>query len=131
MRSGSFECSSAYPAISDDMNLKTMQHMSKSFDVPVGLSDHSLGSIGAVMLLLWSMIIENTSVFLAILKIDSSFSMEPDEFKQMWMISEQQAAMGNCQFECSELENGAYFPSFYFCCKRASKKVSIYEDNIK
>ena len=41
-------CASAYPAITDDMNLKTMQNMANTFQLPVGLSDHSMGSVGAV-----------------------------------------------------------------------------------
>ena len=42
------KCSSAYPAVSDEMNLKTIQHMKEVFDIPIGLSDHSMGSLGAV-----------------------------------------------------------------------------------
>ena len=41
-------CASAYPAITDDMNLKTMQNMAEVFGVPVGLSDHSMGSVGEI-----------------------------------------------------------------------------------
>ena len=41
-------CASAYPAVTNEMNLKTMVNMHEVFQVPVGLSDHSLGSVGAV-----------------------------------------------------------------------------------
>ena len=41
-------CASAYPAVTDEMNLRTMQNMAEVFSVPVGLSDHSMGSVGAV-----------------------------------------------------------------------------------
>ena len=41
-------CATAYPAITDQMNLATLRNMAEAFDVPVGLSDHSQGSIGAV-----------------------------------------------------------------------------------
>ena len=41
-------CASAYPAITDEMNLQTMVNMQETFQVPVGLSDHSLGSVGAI-----------------------------------------------------------------------------------
>lgn len=42
-------CASAYPAVTDEMNLRTMQNMAETFDVPVGLSDHSFGSVAAVV----------------------------------------------------------------------------------
>ena len=41
-------CASAYPAITDEMNLRTMQNMGETFGIPFGLSDHSMGSVGAV-----------------------------------------------------------------------------------
>ena len=41
-------CASAYPAVTDEMNLTTMQHMAAVFQLPVGLSDHSMGSVAAV-----------------------------------------------------------------------------------
>jgi len=31
------------------MNLKTIAHLKETFNVPVGLSDHSLGSVSAVV----------------------------------------------------------------------------------
>ena len=37
------KCTSAYPAIPEEMNLRTISHMSDAFNVPVGLSDHTLG----------------------------------------------------------------------------------------
>lgn len=37
-------CATAYPAITDQMNLATLKHMEEMFNVPVGLSDHSKGS---------------------------------------------------------------------------------------
>lgn len=41
-------CASAYPAVSDDMNLAAMTALEEMFHLPVGLSDHSMGSVGAV-----------------------------------------------------------------------------------
>src|SRR5436190_20740904 len=37
------KCTSAYPASPDDMNLRTIQEVARRFDVPVGLSDHTIG----------------------------------------------------------------------------------------
>ncbi|MEZ6092839.1 MAG: N-acetylneuraminate synthase family protein [Pirellulaceae bacterium] len=37
------KCTSAYPATPESMNLRTLAAMRTMFDVPVGLSDHSMG----------------------------------------------------------------------------------------
>ena len=38
------KCASAYPAMTDEMKLATMKNMRETFDVVVGLSDHSMSS---------------------------------------------------------------------------------------
>nr|HPM42498.1 pseudaminic acid synthase [Candidatus Omnitrophota bacterium] len=42
------KCVSSYPARPDGMNLRTIPDMRKRFNVPVGLSDHSLGIAASV-----------------------------------------------------------------------------------
>ena len=78
-------CASAYPAITDGMNLRTMQDMEQAFDVLVGLSDHSQGSVGAVTAVaLGAKVIEkHFCLSREIENPDASFSMEPQEFRQM------------------------------------------------
>lgn len=78
-------CASAYPAVSDSMNLKTMVDMGERFGVPVGLSDHSMGCIGAVAAVAMgaSVIEKHFCISRTIENPDSAFSMEPFEFKEM------------------------------------------------
>src|SRR5262249_37192263 len=38
------KCISAYPAPADEMNLRTIPHLAEAFGVPVGLSDHTMGT---------------------------------------------------------------------------------------
>ncbi|NQT69558.1 MAG: pseudaminic acid synthase [Desulfobacteraceae bacterium] len=79
------KCTSAYPAPPEEVNLKTINHLSEAFDVPTGLSDHTMGSavaVGAVTL--GACIVEKH--FTLSRKDpgpDSAFSMEPHEFKTM------------------------------------------------
>lgn len=78
-------CASAYPAISDSMNLRTMVDMKDRFGVPVGLSDHSMGHIGAMAAVAMgaSVIEKHFCLSRDIENPDSAFSMEPSEFKAM------------------------------------------------
>ena len=79
------KCSSAYPAITDEMKLSVMTDMRKRFHVPTGLSDHSLGSLGAVTAVaMGASIIEKHFCLDRRLKNpDSTFSMEPQEYAAM------------------------------------------------
>ena len=38
------KCTSAYPAPLEDLNLVTIQHIAKTFNMVVGLSDHTIGT---------------------------------------------------------------------------------------
>lgn len=79
------KCTSSYPTPWDEVNLNLIPKIANDFNVQVGLSDHTLGSIvpmGAVSL--GAKVIEKH--FILDRKIggpDASFSMEPIEFKQM------------------------------------------------
>lgn len=79
------KCSSAYPAKIEEMNLATIADMKQRFHIPVGLSDHSMGSLSAeVGTALGASIIEkHFCISREIENPDSSFSMTPEEFKDM------------------------------------------------
>lgn len=79
------KCTSAYPAPPEEMNLKTLQHMAETFDVPTGLSDHTMGSTSAVVAVsLGACIIEkHFTLSRSVPGPDSTFSMEPGEFREM------------------------------------------------
>ena len=129
------KCSSAYPAVPDDMNLRTMQDMAESFDVPVGLSDHSLGSIGAVTAVaLGACIIEkHFCLSREIENADASFSMEPAEFKQMVDdIRTAERAKGVVSYACSEKEAGSLvFRRSIFVVKDIMEGEVFTDENIR
>ncbi len=79
------KCTSEYPANFADMNLATLTDMKARFGVPVGLSDHSMGSLAAVVgVSLGAQIVEKHFCLSREIKNpDSAFSMEPTEFAKM------------------------------------------------
>jgi len=78
------KCCSEYPANWDDMHLGNIPDMRDRFCVPVGLSDHSFGSIGAVVAVsLGAQVIEKHVKIEGVQSADSAFSMTMDDFAKM------------------------------------------------
>lgn len=101
------KCSSAYPAKREQMNLRTIRDMQEKFKVPVGLSDHSMGSFSATTAVaLGASIIEKHFCLSRTIKNpDCTFSMEPHEFKEMvTQIREVEKALGKVTYGVSEQE---------------------------
>lgn len=79
------KCCSAYPAPASQMNLKTIKHMSDTYGVLTGLSDHTLGIAAAVTSIAYGACIIEKHFTLSRSDggPDSAFSLEPDEFRSM------------------------------------------------
>ncbi len=79
------KCVTSYPAPPEAMNLRTIPHMQEAFNLPTGLSDHSLGiAVSVAAVSLGACIIEkHFTLDRTIETADSFFSMEPHEFKEM------------------------------------------------
>jgi len=101
------KCTSAYPALPEEMNLRTIPHLAKAFGVPVGLSDHTLGIAAPVAAVaLGACIIEkHFTLSRSIPSPDSAFSLEPNEFKAMVEgIRTVEKALGKIYYGLSEQE---------------------------
>jgi N-acetylneuraminate synthase len=79
------KCTSAYPAPPEEMNLRTIADLAKTFDAAVGLSDHTLGiAVPVAAIALGASIVEkHFTLSRAAPGPDSAFSLEPGEFKSM------------------------------------------------
>lgn len=78
------KCCSEYPANWEDMHLGNIPDMRKRFHVPVGLSDHSEGSIAAVVATaLGACAIEKHVMLEGVESVDSGFSMSMEDFGAM------------------------------------------------
>lgn len=101
------KCTSTYPATPESTNLLTIPHLRQLFDVPVGLSDHTMG-IGAAVaaVALGAVVIEkHVTLRRADGGVDSAFSLEPDELRQLVTETERAyLAMGQVSYELTPKE---------------------------
>lgn len=129
------KCSSSYPTVTSDMNLKTIKHMQDSFNVPVGLSDHSMGSIGAIVAVAMgaSIIEKHFCLSRKIENPDASFSMEPAEFKTMVDdIRMAEKSIGIVSYDVTEKEQTSrVFRKSVFAVKDIKKGDIFTMDNIR
>ena len=99
------KCTSSYPAKIEDANLNTIPNMKETFSVEVGLSDHTLGiTVPVVSVALGAKVIEKHFILdKSIGGPDASFSLEPNEFKQMvHSVREAEKALGKVDYSMNE-----------------------------
>ena len=79
------KCTSAYPAAPSEMNLRTIPELARRFDVPIGLSDHTMGiEVPVAAVALGACILEKHLTLSRDLKgPDSEFSLDPTEFRNL------------------------------------------------
>ena len=102
------KCTSAYPAPPEEMNLRTIPHLAEAFHVPVGLSDHTLGSaVPVAAVALGACIVEkHFTLSRDIPGPDSAFSLEPQEFNGMVQaIRTAEKALGKVHYGLSGRES--------------------------
>lgn len=101
------KCTSAYPAPPEEMNLRTIPHLAETFGVPIGLSDHTLGIVVPLAAVaLGACIVEkHFTISREIPGPDSTFSLEPSEFKVMVdSIRTAEKALGQVDYTIGALE---------------------------
>lgn len=129
------KCCSEYPAVYSDMNLAVLQDMAERFAVKVGLSDHSMGSIAAIVGVgLGACVIEKHFCLSREIKTaDSAFSMEPHEFSALVSdIRTASAAKGTVCYSLSEREKSSIvFRRSLFAAKDIGKGERITEENVR
>ena len=79
------KCCSEYPSDFSNMNLSLIPRMKEQFNCPIGLSDHSEGSIGAIVAVTLgaSVVEKHFCITREDKSADSGFSMNFEEFKNM------------------------------------------------
>lgn len=129
------KCSSAYPANPADMNLRTIEDMRRRFRIPIGLSDHSMGSLSAVTAVaLGAKIIEkHFCLSREIENPDASFSMTPEEYRAMVQdIRRAEEALGRPFYGVSPHEESSrVFRRSVFAVKDIEKGEPLTEENVR
>jgi pseudaminic acid synthase len=104
------KCTSTYPATSENSNILTIPHMKDLFNCEVGISDHTMGIGGAVaaVALGATLIEKHFTLCRADGGVDSAFSMEPEEMKQLVIETERAwQSLGTVKYGPTEAENSS------------------------
>jgi pseudaminic acid synthase len=129
------KCTSAYPAPPEEMNLRTIPAMAERFQVAVGLSDHTLGTIVpiAAVSLGACMIEKHLTLSRSVPGPDSSFSLEPDEFANMVKGARvAEKALGKVFFGVSPREEATHiFRRSLFVAHAVRKGTEFNRDNVR
>jgi len=102
------KCCSEYPANWKDMHIANIPDMMQRFNVPVGLSDHSAGSIAAVVAVsMGACAIEKHVKIDGVESPDSKFSMTMEDFTEMVKaVRDARMISGTVQYGPTEGEQG-------------------------
>lgn len=129
------KCTSAYPAPAEEMNLRTIPELARRFDVPVGLSDHTMGiAVPVAAVSLGACIVEkHLTLSRAVRGPDSAFSLEPAEFKAMVdAVRMAEKALGTIHFGVSEREaSSRVFRRSLFVVRDLRKGEEFTSENIR
>lgn len=112
------KCTSGYPASPAEMNLAAILHLAQTLHLPVGLSDHTLGTeVAQAAVALGACIVEKHLILSrSDGGPDAGFSLEPDEFQQMVRgIRIVEQAIGNPipEISAEELKNRCFRRSLF------------------
>lgn len=126
------KCTSEYPATPDMANLLTIPNLKETFNVKVGLSDHSFGStVPVVAVSLGATVVEKHFVLNRKKGgIDAAFSMEPKEFKEMVSaVKDAKDALGTVTYALTKRNKNRR--RSIFVAKDVKKDEIITSENIK
>ena len=129
------KCTSAYPARAEDMNLRTIPELAQRFQVPAGLSDHTMGVAApvAAVALGASIIEKHLTLSRSTPGPDSAFSLEPEEFKAMVdAVRTAEKALGEVHFGLTEKEQASRrFRRSLFVVKEVKQGQLFDSENVR
>lgn len=128
------KCCSEYPAPWKDMHLGNIPDMKQRFRIPVGLSDHSAGSLGAIVgVALGANVVEKHVRLDGVESVDSKFSMTMEEFALMVQdVRNAKMIAGRTDYSLTEGEKAStVFRRSLFAVKDIKKGQKVTVENIR
>ncbi len=128
-------CVSGYPVPAEQSNLRVIPDLSARFKLPVGLSDHSLGTtVSIASVALGACLIEkHVTLDRQDGGVDSAFSLEPDELTQLCTETRQSwLALGDGCYEARPVEQASMrFRRSIYVVKTIKQGEMFNRDNIR
>ncbi|MEC3963971.1 pseudaminic acid synthase [Flagellimonas halotolerans] len=129
------KCTSSYPAPLELANLKTIPNLKERFNVKVGFSDHTYGSLApTVAVTLGARVIEKHFILdKSIGGPDADFSLDVNEFKDMVdKVRDTERLLGTVSYEISEkVKKNRKFARSLFLVSDVKAGERITENNVK
>ena len=128
------KCTSSYPAPLELANLKTIPDLKERFNVKVGFSDHTYGSLApTVAVTLGARVIENFILDKSIGGPDADFSLDMNEFKDMVdKVRDTERLLGTVSYEISEkVRKNRKFARSLFLVSDVKAGERITENNVR
>ena len=129
------KCTSTYPALRENSNLYTIPHMRELFGCEVGLSDHTMGvGVAVAAVACGATVIEkHFTLRRADGGVDSAFSMEPKEMKQL-VVETKRAwqSLGKVTYDPTEAEKSSLvFRRSLYIAENMKKGDMLNEKNLR
>ncbi|WP_340639923.1 pseudaminic acid synthase [Bacillus atrophaeus] len=129
------KCTSTYPASPENTNISTIPHMIELFNCQVGLSDHTMGTgVAVASVALGATVIEkHFTLSRADGGVDSAFSLEPHELKELVIETERAwQALGQITYGPTDKEKASLKFRRSIYVKKDIKAGEIFtKENIK
>lgn len=129
------KCCSAYPTEYSTMHLSTIEDMRKKYNVPVGLSDHSIGTLTDIAAVALGVPVIEKHICLSRedKTVDGAFSLDKNEFRQLVQdVRNTEIAIGTPSYGPSKDEGQSYaHRRSLFVVKDIKKGEAFTSDNIK
>ena len=129
------KCTSTYPATPENSNVLTIPHMRKLFNCEIGLSDHTMGLGAAIAAVAHgaTVIEKHFTLHRADGGVDSAFSLEPEEMRQLVVETERAwHSLGKVTYGPTESEkNSVKFRRSLYIAKDMKKGDMLNKENLR